>query len=37
MTMPAGLEHYGWPPPPRVNWSLIGHEDAERELLDAFK
>jgi DNA polymerase-3 subunit delta' len=36
MTMPAGLEHYGWPPPPRVNWNLIGHEDAERELLDAF-
>jgi DNA polymerase-3 subunit delta' len=36
MTIPAGLEHYGWPPPPRVNWNLVGHEDAERELLDAF-
>jgi DNA polymerase-3 subunit delta' len=36
MMMPPGLEHYGWPPPPRVNWNLVGHEDAERELLDAF-
>ncbi len=36
MTIPDGLEHYGWPPPPRVNWNLVGHEDAERELLDAF-
>ena len=34
--MPAGLERYGWPPPPRVNWELAGHAEAERALLDAF-
>ncbi|MGF1640274.1 MAG: DNA polymerase III subunit delta' [Rhodospirillales bacterium] len=34
--IPAGLERYGWPPPPRVNWHLVGHAEAERTLLDAF-
>jgi DNA polymerase-3 subunit delta' len=33
----SGLERYGWPPPPRVNSYLVGHEDAERQLLTAFR
>ena len=28
---------YGWPPPPRANAELIGHEDAERALLEAYE
>src|SRR5512143_1284077 len=35
--MPPGLERYDWPPPPRVNWMLEGHEDAERTLRRAFE
>jgi len=33
---PEGLERYGWPPPPRVNWALTGHAEAEAELRAAF-
>lgn len=35
--VPAGLEPYGWPPPPRANWLLLGHEAAEREILDCIR
>ncbi len=34
--IPEGLERYGWPPPPRVNWALIGHAEAERQMRAAF-
>ena len=36
-TVPEGLERYGWPPPPRVNWFLSGHGEAEQELKAAFE
>jgi len=36
-TVPAGLERYGWPPPPRVNWSLTGHAEAETEMRSALE
>ncbi len=32
-----GLERYGWPPPPRVNWALTGHGETEQELRAAFE
>ena len=35
--IPDGLERYGWPPPPRVNWALSGHRGAEAELRRAFE
>ncbi len=35
--IPEGLERYGWPPPPRVNWALTGHAEAEGELRTAFE
>ncbi|MCW5699324.1 MAG: DNA polymerase III subunit delta' [Rhodospirillales bacterium] len=35
-SVPPGLEAYGWPPEPRANWMLVGHEDAERTLLEAY-
>lgn len=35
--VPEGLERYGWPPPPRVNWDLVGHRDAEERLRAAFE
>ncbi|MBK8909127.1 MAG: DNA polymerase III subunit delta' [Rhodospirillales bacterium] len=28
------MEPYGWPPPPRANWLLLGHEAAESEILN---
>ncbi len=36
-SMPDGLERYDWPPPPRVNWMLAGHAEAERQLRTAFE
>jgi len=36
-SVPEGLERYGWPPPPRVNWTLTGHGEAEQELSAAFE
>ncbi len=35
--IPDGLERYGRPPPPRVNWALSGHRGAEAELRRAFE